>query len=389
MEATMNFSQTAFDLMKDGFTVELWVSVENGGPNAHVHSLMSISADASGRTAAASCNSDDELLNLEIDNSERSMKFTNMLRVIDNKSVKTCPNTPDATLANTTMHMLILSYDPSVHAMFSAFDFDAGSNYTTLAVENSALISGVGISAKTFAMSYDNAKDLKLVFAKSNMDSGVKITYHSFAIYPWADTDTDAAVEYRTWSKVEALYDAGLPNTRPYVPSFARSIPETGGDVNFCASPLAIDSSCRDAGFVSLNDAVPTERVQMEIVSLPAKGTLYYYDAQGVKHPATVGLALDKSNDVKVFFQPAEAEHSFSCAADGAAGKTQNAQRYPRIHAACTCKYTHAHTHTYTYTPQHTTPIHKHTQACDGLKMTMLSSTTGSAHIIIFCCALV
>jgi hypothetical protein len=385
LEATMNFSQAAFDLMKGGFTVELWVSVEAGEARPIPHSLMSISTDISGGDAATSCTFDEQLLDLELDNSQNDMRFANVLRVIDNKAAKSCRNTPAAELTTATMHMLIFSYDPNVHFTFSAFDFDANANYSTFVIRDSPLAGGTGISARTYVMSYDDTKELKLMFAKSNMDSGVKIAYHSFAIYPWADTDTDAAVEYRTWSKIEALYGAGLPNTRPFAPSFARSIPETGGDINFCASPLAIDSSCRDAGFVNVNDAVLTERVQMEIVSLPAKGILYYYDAQGIKHPATTGLALEKSNDVKVFFQPAEAKQSFSCAADGVTGNTPT-HTYEDMpsYAKCTRAYTHTHTHIYTH--MHT---YNHTQACDGLKMTMLSSTIGSVHIAVFYCSLV
>jgi len=169
----------------------------------------------------------------------------------------------------------------------------------TTVYQGTTNLTGVGTSPQTSFLMWQDAT-ARLLFSSNNNASNLDYNVLSFAIYPNIDS-----------TQITNLFEAGLPNAKPYAPDFGRSVPENvGGSIKMCPNNVAspADSDCLDytnnATHLGLNlthSLVPSSSLTVWILSLPANGVLSHMGT--AISAAALPFKLTATNN-SVFYAP-------------------------------------------------------------------------------------
>lgn len=276
MSSTNNFSTSWMSYLNNTFVIELWIQADfSSCPRANVFALSRAVTNAALNGPLASCNATEPMMDFMVQTCSCHFR-TAMDSGPTSCNYNLFSFTPEMTSYAVPYFLRYYPYTPSVTASFyngSALGYRKSWN-----------------GGCTADLKWTDIAS-KLYFSTSNNLATLNYNVLSFAIYPDLTT-----------AQMDSLAAKGLPNAKPYAPTFQRAVQETvGGTIKFCPNVIGTprDSDCLDytnnaTASGQTHTLTPSVNLQVIIMSLPTKGTL----SQGGVSITTTPFTLNPNNTV-------------------------------------------------------------------------------------------
>lgn len=258
------------------FVFEIWYQFKTIGPG----SFWSVARTNTQSGVAGSCNLTEPLFIMMRDTSDIQTKCS----LTDNP--RPCAYAMSLTVSQSTY---------ITAAMYGRYSAVPNDKLETTGFEGTTQSNYSIFSGRTNLVWQD--AQAHLLFSSSNSGSNLDFNMLSFAIYPNIDDN-----------QIVSLFNAGLPNAKPFAPTFQRSVPETvGGAIRLCPNVAMTprDSDCLDytnnathLGLGQIHSLVPSASLTVWITSLPAAGVLSH-----LGNPITM-VPFKLSSNNTVYFTP-------------------------------------------------------------------------------------